>query len=50
MKLAIGAYAWHELPTVYLKPYGGTCLGCALGTGGACGRWTGLPSAARTTR
>jgi hypothetical protein len=45
MKLAIGAYAWHELPTVYLKPYGGTCLGYALGTGAA-----GLPSAARTTR
>jgi Fe-S-cluster-containing hydrogenase component 2 len=35
MKLAIGAYAWHELPTVYLKPYGNTCLGYALGTVGA---------------
>jgi hypothetical protein len=34
MKLAIGAYVWHELPTVYLKPYGGTWLGNSLGTVG----------------
>jgi hypothetical protein len=30
--LAIGVYAWHEPPSVYLKPYGGTWLGYALGT------------------
>jgi hypothetical protein len=35
MKLAIGAYVWHELPTVYLKPYGATWLGYPLGTVGA---------------
>lgn len=29
---AIGAYAWHEPPTVYLKPYGGTPFGYATGT------------------
>ena len=29
---AIGAYAWHEPPTVHLKPYGGTWLGYTLGT------------------
>jgi hypothetical protein len=29
---AIAAYAWHEPPTVYLKPYGGTALGYTLGT------------------
>lgn len=29
---AIGAYAWNEPPTVYLKPYGGTALGYTLGT------------------
>lgn len=33
--LAIGAYFWHEPPTVYLKPYGGTWLGYTLGTVGA---------------
>jgi hypothetical protein len=33
--LAIGAQVWHEPPTVYLKPYGGTWLGYALGTLGA---------------
>ncbi len=33
--LAIGAYVWHEPPTVYLKPYGGTWLGYILGTVGA---------------
>ncbi len=33
--LAIGAYVWHEPPTVYLKPYGGTWLGYTLGTVGA---------------
>ena len=27
----IGVYAWHEPPLVYLKPYGGTWLGYALG-------------------
>ena len=32
---AIGAYAWHEPPSVYLKPYGGTWLGYTLGTVGA---------------
>jgi hypothetical protein len=32
---AIGAYAWHDPPTVYLKPYGGTWLGYTLGTIGA---------------
>jgi len=30
--LATGVYAWHEPPSVYLKPYGGTWLGYALGT------------------
>ena len=30
--LAIGAYVWHEPPTVYLKPYGGTWLGYTFGT------------------
>jgi len=35
MKLANGAYVWHELPTVYLKPYGGTWLGYPVGTVGA---------------
>ena len=29
---AIGVYAWHEPPSVYLKPYGGTWLGYTLGT------------------
>jgi hypothetical protein len=29
---AIAAYAWHEPPSVYVKPYGGTWLGYALGT------------------
>jgi hypothetical protein len=29
---AIGAYAWHEPPTVYLKPYGGTPFGYTMGT------------------
>jgi hypothetical protein len=29
---SIAAYAWHEPPTVYLKPYGGTPLGYTLGT------------------
>jgi hypothetical protein len=33
--VAIGVYAWHEPPTVYLKPYGGTWLGYTLGTVGA---------------
>jgi hypothetical protein len=28
---AIAAYAWHEPPLVYLKPYGGTWLGYTLG-------------------
>ena len=32
---AIGAYAWHDPSTVYLKPYGGTWLGYTLGTVGA---------------
>jgi hypothetical protein len=32
---AIGVYAWHEPPAVYLKPYGGTWLGYALGALGA---------------
>ena len=32
---AIAAYAWHEPPTVYLKPYGGTWLGYTLGGIGA---------------
>lgn len=32
---AIGAYAWHDPPAVYLKPYGGTWLGYTLGTIGA---------------
>jgi hypothetical protein len=32
---AIAAYAWHEPPAVYLKPYGGTWLGYTLGTIGA---------------
>jgi len=32
---AIGVYAWHEPPSVYLKPYGGTWLGYTLGTIGA---------------
>ena len=30
--LAIGLYLWHEPPLVYIKPYGGTWLGYALGT------------------
>ena len=29
---AIAAYAWHDPPLVYLKPYGGTWLGYTLGT------------------
>ena len=29
---AITAYAWHEPPTSYPKPYGGTWLGYTLGT------------------
>jgi len=29
---AIAVYAWHEPPSVYVKPYGGTWLGYALGT------------------
>lgn len=33
--VAIGVYAWHEPPAVYLKPYGGTWLGYTLGTIGA---------------
>lgn len=33
--LVIGAYVWHEPPTIYLKPYGGTWLGYTLGTIGA---------------
>jgi hypothetical protein len=33
--VAIGVYAWHEPPAVYLKPYGGTGLGYTLGTVGA---------------
>jgi len=32
---AIGVYAWHEPPAIYLKPYGGTWLGYTLGTIGA---------------
>jgi hypothetical protein len=32
---AIAAYAWHEPPLVYLKPYGGTWLGYTLGTVGS---------------
>lgn len=32
---AIGAYAWHDPPAIYLKPYGGTWLGYTLGTIGA---------------
>lgn len=32
---AIAAYAWHEPPAVYIKPYGGTWLGYTLGTVGA---------------
>lgn len=32
---AIGIYWWHEPPAAYLKPYGGTWLGYALGTVGA---------------
>lgn len=32
LKLAIGTYIWHEPPTVYLKPYGGTWLGYTFGT------------------
>ena len=32
---AIGAYAWHEPPAIYLKPYGGTWLGYTLGIIGA---------------
>ena len=32
---AIGVYAWHDTPAVYLKPYGGTWLGYTLGTVGA---------------
>lgn len=33
--LSIAAYAWHDPASVYLKPYGGTPLGYALGTLGA---------------
>jgi hypothetical protein len=33
--LAIGTRIWHETPTVYLKPYGGTWLGYTPGTVGA---------------
>jgi len=29
---ALAVYAWHEPPAVYVKPYGGTWLGYALGT------------------
>ncbi len=29
---AIAAYAWHDPPAIYLKPYGGTWLGYTLGT------------------
>jgi hypothetical protein len=29
---AVFAYAWHEPPVTYLKPYGGTWLGYTLGT------------------
>ena len=32
---AIGFYAWHDPPAIYLKPYGGTWLGYTLGTIGA---------------
>jgi hypothetical protein len=32
---AVAAYAWHEPPYIYLKPYGGTWLGYTLGTIGA---------------
>ena len=32
---AIGVYAWHDPPAIYLKPYGGTWLGYTLGTIGA---------------
>src|SRR5688572_28234079 len=32
---AIGAYAWHQPPVVYVKPYGGTWLGYALCAVGA---------------
>lgn len=30
--VSIGAYAWHEPPAAYLRPYGGTWLGYTLGT------------------
>ena len=33
--VAIAAYAWHEPPTVYLRPYGGTWMGYTLGGIGA---------------
>lgn len=32
---AIGLYAWHDPPAIYLKPYGGTWLGYTLGIIGA---------------
>jgi len=32
---AIGVYAWHDPPAIYLKPYGGTWLGYTLGIIGA---------------
>lgn len=32
---AILAYAWHDPPATYLKPYGGTWLGYTLGTASA---------------
>jgi hypothetical protein len=32
---AIGVYAWHDPPAIYLKPYGGTWLGYTLGIVGA---------------
>ena len=28
---AIAVYAWHDVPSVYRKPYGGTWLGYTLG-------------------
>ena len=31
LKLAIGTCIWHEPPTVYLKPYGGTWPGYTFG-------------------
>mgnify|MGYP000057404487 CR=1 FL=1 len=33
--LSIGGYVWHEPPTVYLKPFGGTWFGYTLGIAGA---------------